>query len=77
MTIGLFAAGAVAGGLLGYVLQRADLCFHSAWGGLLQGRTARARAWLLGVAVASVGLCALYSWGRWPALNQGLAFRPV
>jgi len=77
VTIGAFAAGAVAGVALGYVLQRADLCFHSAWGGLLQGRTALARAWILGVAVASVGLCAVYSSGRWPDLNQGLAFRPV
>lgn len=43
----------------------------------LGGRTLLLRGWLLGVAVASVGLSLLYltSWSR--GLNTGLSFRPV
>ncbi|MDE0804866.1 MAG: YeeE/YedE thiosulfate transporter family protein [Acidimicrobiales bacterium] len=71
----LIITGAVAGLALGYVLQRSDLCFHSAWRGVLEGRFHLFKIWILGVALASVGLSALYSSGWWE-LNEGLSFRP-
>ena len=68
--------GAAAGAGMGYVLWRGQLCFSSMFataprGGLLL------RGWLLGVALASVGLSVLYAthWSR--GLNTGLPFRPV
>jgi hypothetical protein len=71
------AAGAAAGLGMGYVLQRGQLCFHSMFASALGGRTLLLRGWLLGVAVASVGLSLLYlaPWSR--GLNTGLAFTPV
>lgn len=73
---GLIITGAVAGLALGYVFQRTDLCFHSAWRGLLEGRFHLVKVWILGVALASVGLSVVYGSDRWDQLNQGLAFRP-
>lgn len=69
--------GALAGVALGYVLQRGQLCFHSAIRNSLDGRLLLARAWLLGVAIASVGLSLLYLIPNTDGLNEGLAFRPV
>ena len=70
-------AGALAGVLMGYVLQRGQLCFHSAIQGSLDGRFLLARGWALGVALASVGLALLFLLPGTSGLNQGLAFRPV
>ena len=70
-------AGALAGVAMGYVLQRGQLCFHSAIRNSLDGRLLLARAWLLGVALASVGLALLYLLPGTEGLNKGLAFRPV
>ncbi len=47
--------GALAGLLMGYVLQRGQLCFHSAIRNSLDGRFLLARGWALGVALASGG----------------------
>ena len=71
------AAGALAGVALGYVLQRGQLCFHSAIRNSLDGRFLLARGWALGVALASVGLALLFTLPGTGGLNQGLAFRPV
>lgn len=71
----LIITGAIAGLAIGYVLQRGDLCFHSAWRGLIEGRHHLFKIWLLGVALSAVGLAVVYSSDRW-ALNEGLAFRP-
>lgn len=69
--------GAFAGLLVGYVLQRGQLCFHSAIRNSLDGRFLLARGWALGVALASVGLALLFLLPGTSGLNQGLAFRPV
>lgn len=70
--------GVGAGAVLGYVLQRGQLCFHSMFAGAWEGRRLLARAWLLGVAIASVGLSAIYlSPTLSSGLNTGLAFEPV
>lgn len=69
--------GAVAGVAMGYVLQRGQLCFHSAIRGSLDGRFLLVRGWALGVALASVGLALLFLLPGTSGLNQGLAFRPV
>lgn len=71
------ATGALAGLLMGYVLQRGQMCFHSAVGTSLDGRFLLARGWALGVALASVGLALLFLLPGTSELNQGLAFRPV
>ncbi|MGA8996180.1 MAG: YeeE/YedE thiosulfate transporter family protein, partial [Nocardioidaceae bacterium] len=71
------AAGAAAGAALGYVLQRSDLCFHSMFAGALEGRTRLLQGWLLGVALAALGLTALFASPWSTGLNTGLAFRPV
>jgi uncharacterized membrane protein YedE/YeeE len=75
--VAALAAGAAAGLGMGYVLQRGQLCFHSMFASALHGRTLLLRGWLLGVAIASVGLSLLYltSWSR--GLNTGLPFTPV
>ncbi len=70
-------AGATAGTALGYVLQRGQLCFHSAIRTALQRRYLLARGWALGVALASVGLALLFLLPGTDDLNRGLAFRPV
>ncbi|GAA4689317.1 YeeE/YedE thiosulfate transporter family protein [Nocardioides nanhaiensis] len=69
--------GAVAGVAMGYVLQRGQLCFHSAIRGSMDGRFLLVRGWALGVALASVGLALLFLLPGTSGLNQGLAFRPV
>lgn len=69
--------GAVAGVAMGFVLQRGQLCFHSAIGGSLDSRFLLVRGWALGVALASVGLALLFLLPGTGGLNQGLAFRPV
>jgi uncharacterized protein len=51
--------GAAAGLGMGYMLQRGQLCFHAMFGSAPGGRVLL-RGWLLGVAVASVGLSVLY-----------------
>jgi hypothetical protein len=71
----LATTGAIAGVLFGYVLQRSDLCFHSAWRGVFERRYHLTKIWLLGVAVATVGLSLVYASDRW-RLNEGLALRP-
>ena len=70
-------AGALAGLLMGYVLQRGQLCFHSAIRTALDGRFLLVRGWALGVALASVGLALLFLLPGTSGLNRGLAFRPV
>jgi len=69
--------GVLAGLLMGYVLQRGQLCFHSAIRNSLDGRLLLGRGWALGVAIASVGLALLFLLPGTSGLNQGLAFRPV
>lgn len=69
--------GLLAGALLGVVLHRGRLCFHSLFAGALVGRDRLLRGWLLGVAVAAVGLSVVYLLPGSDDLNQGLAFRPV
>ncbi len=71
----LIISGTVAGVAIGYVLQRTDLCFHSAWRGVLERRYHLFKIWILGVALASVGLSVVYGTGRWE-LNEGLGFQP-
>ncbi|MCR6490835.1 YeeE/YedE family protein [Amycolatopsis sp. OK19-0408] len=77
MTIIAIVAGALAGVGMGYVLQRAQLCFRATFSGVLQRRFLLARGWLLGVAISSVGLSALFSTPLGDGLNQGLPFAPV
>lgn len=69
--------GAVAGAGVGYVLQRGQLCFHAMFTSALIGRTRLVRGWVLGVALASVGLSGLFATSWASGLNTGLAFRPV
>jgi uncharacterized membrane protein YedE/YeeE len=69
--------GLVAGVLLGAVLHRGQLCFHALAAGVGEGRRALLRAWLLGVALGSVGLAALYATPLGDGLSTGLPFRPV
>ena len=69
--------GALAGLLLGYVLQRGQLCFHSAIASAQDGLPRLARAWAVGVAVAAVGFAVLALLPGTEGLNQGLALRPV
>jgi len=73
----LFVTGAVAGLVMGFVLERGQLCFHATWSGLLAHHYGLARAWLLGVMIGVVGLATIYSLDAWPQLNDGLAFRPA
>lgn len=74
---GALLTGAVSGALLGYILQRGQLCFHTAIGDALERRLLLARGWALGVALASVGLALLFLVPGTEQLNRGLAFRPV
>jgi uncharacterized membrane protein YedE/YeeE len=62
---------------MGYVLQRGQLCFHSMFANARLGRGALLRGWLLGVAIASVGLSLLYRTSFSRGLNTGLPFAPV
>lgn len=68
--------GALGGLVLGYVLQRGQLCFHSAFRGAVERRPATFKAWLLGAAVTTVGLSLLDLLGPWE-MNTALAFRPL
>lgn len=70
-------AGAVAGVVMGYVLQRGQLCFNSAIAGTYQRRFLLVRGWALGVALGSVGLAVLFLVPGTDGLNRGLAFDPV
>ncbi len=70
-------SGALAGALLGYVLQRSGLCLHAAAAGLYRRTTGLAQGWLLGIAIASVGLSLVYLTPLGVDLNHGLPFRPV
>lgn len=69
--------GALAGIALGFVLQRGQLCFHSAIRTSLERHFLLAKGWALGVAIASVGLAVLFLLPGTDDLNRGLAFRPV
>ncbi|MGD9958705.1 YeeE/YedE thiosulfate transporter family protein [Nocardioides sp.] len=69
--------GVLAGVLMGYVLQRGQLCFHSAIRSSLDGGLLLVRGWGLGVAIGAVGLSVLLVLPGTGGLNQGLAFRPV
>ncbi|WP_040320065.1 YeeE/YedE thiosulfate transporter family protein [Aeromicrobium marinum] len=69
--------GVLAGIAIGYVLQRGQLCFHSAIARGLDGRGLLARGWALGVAIGATGLAVLYLLPGTDGLNEGLAFRPV
>ncbi len=69
--------GTVAGVLLGVVLHRGQLCFHSMFIGAQRRDTGLLRGWLLGVTIAAVGLAVLYTLSWSDGLNRGLAFRPV
>lgn len=71
----LIVTGVVAGTALGYVFQRSDLCFHATWRGMIEGRYHLVKIWILGVALASVGLSVVYAGGWWD-LSEGLGFRP-
>ncbi|MGA9714498.1 MAG: YeeE/YedE thiosulfate transporter family protein [Aeromicrobium sp.] len=73
----MLITGVLAGAALGYVLQRAGLCFHSMFATAWTGSTRLLRGWLLGVAIAAVGLSLLYASSAFDQLNEGLAFRPV
>jgi len=75
--IAVLLTGAVAGVALGYVLQRGQLCFHSAIRTALERRCLLVRGWALGVALAAVGLGLLFLLPGTENLNRGLAFRPV
>lgn len=67
--------GALGGLVLGYVLQRGQLCFHSAFRGVLERRTATFKAWLLGAGVAAVGLALLAAVGPW-RMSTSLPLNP-
>ena len=75
--MGAIVAGAGAGLLLGYALQRGDLCFHSAFRGLWERRFDLVRGYALAAAIAAVGLSLIYALGPWDQLSRGLGFRPV
>lgn len=75
--LALVIAGVIAGTVFGYVLKRADLCFHSMFRGLYEQRFLLFKTWLLGVTLAAVGLAAVFSFGPWEQLLRGLALRPV
>lgn len=73
----LVVGGLVSGILLGVVLRRADLCFHSMFRRVWSGRLHLIVTWALGVSVAAVGLSLVYELGGWDQLNEGLMFHPV
>lgn len=73
----LILSGSIAGLLIGYVLQRGDICFHSTFRGIFEHRWSLFKTWALGVALAAVGLSIVFAIGPWDGLNRGLAFRPV
>ncbi len=77
MTTSLIVSGLLAGIGMGYVLYRGQLCFHSMIAGALGRRFGLAQAWLLAVALSSVGLAVLFTTSLGDGLNRGLAFRPV
>lgn len=75
--VGAIVAGLGAGLLLGYALQRSDLCFHSVFRGLWERRFEVVRGYALAAAISAVGLSLIYALDPWDQLNQGLGFRPV
>jgi uncharacterized protein len=68
--------GALGGLVLGYVLQRGQLCFHSAFRGVIERRPRTFKAWLLGAAVTAVGMALLDAVGPW-SMSSALPLRPV
>lgn len=74
--VALLVGGLLAGLVMGYALQRGQMCFHSAFRGLIERRTATFKAWLLGVGIATVGLALLAAIGPW-AMSSSLPLRPV
>lgn len=76
MTVLAVLTGGLAGLALGFVLQRGQLCFHSTFAGVYGGRWMLVRAWLLGVALASVGLALLFGTPLGDGLDRGLPFTP-
>ena len=74
--VAALVTGAAAGAGIGYVLQRGQLCFLSMFASALARRTLLLHGWLLGVAVASVGLSLLYLTAWSHGLNTGLPFTP-
>ncbi len=77
MSIQAVATGGLAGIAMGYVLQRGQLCFHSMIDGAQRGRFPLLRAWFLAVAIAAVGLSALFATPFGAGLDRGLPFAPV
>ncbi len=77
MTGPLIASGLLAGALIGGVLRRADLCFHSMFRRAWSRDLDLVATWLYGIAIAAVGLSALFALGIGEDLNRGLAFDPV
>lgn len=73
----MVVTGALAGVLLGAVLHRGQLCFHSMFAGIGGGDLRLLRAWLLGVALGAVGLAVLFATPLGAGLSTGLPFRPV
>lgn len=73
----MIVTGLVAGALLGYVLQRSGLCFHSMFATVGTGQTRLLRGWMVGVAIAGVLLSLVYLTSAGDGLNTGLPFRPV
>ncbi|MGH9118257.1 MAG: YeeE/YedE thiosulfate transporter family protein, partial [Acidimicrobiales bacterium] len=70
-------AGLVAGALVGGVLRRADLCFHSMFRSAWQRDHDLLATWLLAVAIGAVGLTVVYATPIGAGLNRGLAFDPI
>lgn len=77
MTVELLAGGLLAGALVGAVLRRADLCFHSMFRRAWSGDHDLLATWAYGVALAGVGLSVVFSLGIGDDLSRGLPFDPV
>lgn len=71
------AAGALAGVMFGYALQRGQHCLHATFRGAVEGRWGLFKAWMLAVVIGAVGLALLFALSPWDQLSRGLPFRPV